>query len=150
MIQGVPSFKGFHMTEKGKESLSNKPISFIEESLLPAAKMAKEDKRNCLSVEDDGRIYIETPRYGKFTVDNPSDPQVNGRYLTCNVRTPDGERDKITVHFPTEEAAKDFKWNKFGPGCYIPRMNLDLYKAIVAADRYSNDAIARLKALSDD
>ena len=76
MIQGVPSFKGFHVTQKGKDSLSDKPVDFIQEDLLPAAKMAKEDDKNCLSVEDDGNVYIETPVYGKFTAYNFPNPKV--------------------------------------------------------------------------
>lgn len=149
MIQGVPSFKGFHMTEKGKESLSRKPISFIEESLLPAAKMAKEDKRNCLSVEDDGRIYIETPEDGKFTVNNPADAKVNGNYFSCNVRTPKGEISRIYVPFKNDIDAEQFEKESFGPGAYMPRLNIDLYKAIVAADAYKSSLIDELSTFSD-
>lgn len=149
MIQGVPSFKGFHMTEKGKESLSDKPVSFIRDSLLPAAKMAKEDKRNCLSVEDDGRIYIETPEDGKFTVNNPSDAKVNGNYFSCVVRTPKGEINRIYVPFKNGIDAEQFKKESFALGAYMPRLSVDLYKAIVAADAYKSSLIDELSAFSD-
>ncbi len=149
MIQGVPSFKGFHMTEKGKERLASQPVDFIQQALLPAAKMAKEDKKNCLSVEDDGRIYIETPEYGKFTVNNPADAKVNGTYFSCDVRTPKGEVNRIYVPFEKDIDAEQFKKESFGFGAYIPRMNLDLYKAIVAADAYKSSLIDELSAFSD-
>ena len=149
MIQGVPSFKGFHMTEKGKERLASQPVDFIQQALLPAAKMAKEDKKNCLSVEDDGRIYIETPEYGKFTVNNPADAKVNGIYFSCDVRTPKGEVNRIYVPFEKDIDAEQFKKESFGFGAYIPRMNLDLYKAIVAADAYKSSLIDDLSSLSE-
>ena len=41
MINGVPSFRGFYMTEKGRESLKTKPIDFIENDLVPTAQIAK-------------------------------------------------------------------------------------------------------------
>ena len=149
MIQGVPSFKGFHMTEKGKESLANKPDDFIRDGLLPAAKMAKEDKKNCLSVEDDGTIYIDTPKYGKFTVNNPAAAEVNGRYFSCNVRTPEGKVKRVSVPFDNEKQANCFLSEKFGLGEYLPRMNLDLYTQIVAADAYKARMLDELSALSD-
>lgn len=149
MLQGVPSFKGFHMTPKGRESLASKPICFIQDDLLPTAKIAKEDNKNCLSVEDDGKIYIETPEDGKFTVNNPAKAEVNGNYFSCEVTTPNGKIDRIYVPFAKDIDAKQFKEESFGYGAYIPRMNLDLYKAIVAADAYKQSVLDELSALSD-
>lgn len=144
MITNVPSFKGFHITQKGRESLQNKPTWFIKDELLPTAEAAKKDTKNTLSIEDDGRIYIETPKDGKFTVNNPADGKVHGEYFTCNVRTPNGEVKRISVPFESEAKAKSFQNNNFGGGAYIPQMNLDLYKAIAAADTYKQSLIDSL------
>ena len=149
MINGVPSFRGFHMTEKGRESMKNKPISFIENDLLPTAREAKNDKINKLSVEDDGCIYIETPQYGKFTVNNPSSPEANGKYFSCEVRTMDGVVNRLSIPMENENVAKNFMNKNFACGEYIPKMNLDLYKAIVAADKYRQSMLDELEALSE-
>jgi len=149
MIQGVPSFKGFHVTQKGKDSLSDKPVDFIQEDLLPAAKMAKEDDKNCLSVEDDGNVYIETPVYGKFTAYNFPNPKVRDRYFSCEVITPEGNVKTISVPFENAEAAKQFMTNKCKSASYTPRLTLDLYKAIVAADHYKQSLLNQIDALSE-
>lgn len=47
-MNSVPSFHGFHITDKGRESLKSKPTSFIEEDLLPTAEQAKKDEKNGL------------------------------------------------------------------------------------------------------
>ena len=129
--------------------MRDKPLDFIQDVLLPTAKIAKSDNRNGLSVEDDGRIYIETPLYEKFTVNNPSAPSVSDRYFSCNVRTPDYRVTRFCLPFENEEQAKRFKNENFGPGAYLPRMNLDLYKQIVAADAYKSRVLDDLSALSD-
>jgi len=117
--------------------------------LLPTAKVAKEDNKNCLSVEDDGKIYIETPKYGEFTVNNPANAHVSSRNFSCFVRKSDGEVKSIYLPFESEEAAKRFMYDKFDCGAYIPRMNLDLHKAIVASDNYKQRLISELDALSE-
>ena len=107
-------------------------------------KLQKKDEKNTLSVEDNGRIYIETPQYGKFTVNNPSCSEVNGRYFSCDVRTLGDDVERIYVPFKSEAEAKKFENENFGIGAYIPRMNLDLYKAIVVADAYKASLINEL------
>lgn len=151
MIQGVPSFKGFYMTDKGKEKIQNEEsISFIERELIPTAKMAKENPKNTLSIEDDGHIYITTPNDGKFTVNNPANAKIYGRHLNCTVRTPEGEVKKISVLFENQSKAEKFKDKSFSPGSYIPSMNLDLYRAILAADNYKQNVMDELSALMDN
>ena len=136
MIQGVPSFKGFHMTPKGRESLKSEGTDFIEKELLPTAKEAKADEINTLSIEDDGRIYIETPKYGKFTACSSLDTRVDGRYFSCAVEPFSGYVNRIKIPFKDEIAAREFEKTSCEFGKYLPKINLDLYKAIVAADAY--------------
>ena len=72
-----------------------------------------------------------------------------GAVDTQLVGTPKGEVNRVYVPFKNDIDAEQFKKESFGWGAYIPRMNLDLYKAIVAADAYKSSLIDELSAFSD-
>jgi len=129
------SFKGLQADTKGVIKLCSYGLS---ENLQEAVELAENSTDNKLIIDKDGGIELENEKYGRFSTYNPPRAEQKGQYFYCDIRKANNTKERLELKMPDEEMARNIN-EEFGPGTFIPRSKLELFKAMVAASQYEKE-----------
>ena len=136
---GQTSFGKAYLDPEGLEKFCKDRFrgSFASD-LIEAAKVAKNSEDNDLILDENGDIYLQNAKYGKFTTCNPCWNDYKGNVFSVKIENKNGEERMMDLTMPSERAAREID-KAFGPGTYVPQARLKLFMAMEAASKYEQE-----------
>lgn len=136
---GQTSFGKAYLDPEGLEKFCKDRFrgSFTND-LIEAAKVAKNSEDNDLILDENGDIYLQNAKYGKFTTCNPCCADYNGNIFSVKIEDKNGDERMMKLKMPTERMAKNLD-RAFGPGTYVPQSRLKLFMAMEAVSQYEKE-----------
>jgi hypothetical protein len=137
-LNATPNFKALYINPTGLEKIKKQQSNeFIENEIMPVAKLADKSPNWSLHIEDDGLIYVEGPNYQKSTL--TLNDYIRRKNNIVKLKTmAANEQQKVNSHivFETNAEAKKFV-QKLGDAFYYDtyskgrlRANLEIFKTL--------------------